>query len=210
MKAFTQTVLATVVTVAALSAGAAQANPFGHGPKINYIDSFNRTNSYQTQIDNSKRVKTNTDLKYDIDNSVRNRLNNDVRFNLRHDYRQDNLNANQTLNQLRGYSSGVGQNAANVGGASGHNMSQSQGDTRVGTLVSESNSDRRSGLSLLSPSYRAHYGDTSQGNLYGSQIGANQSGAQFGDVTSVQGNDQSQDAASYVGSTDSVSNGVSK
>lgn len=210
MKAFNKTLLATVVTAAALSAGAAQANPFGHGPKINYIDSFNTTHQAQARIDNSKKIDKDYRLDYNLDNSARTKIDNDYRLDLRYDYRQDNLNAGQNLNQYRAYSSGVGQSGVNLGGASGHSMSQSQGDTTVGALVSETNRSRTHGISLLSPSYSTSVGNSEKGNLYGSQIGGNQSGAQFGDVTNVQGNTQAQQASSYVGSVDWVKNGVAK
>ncbi len=213
MKAINKTVLASIVSVVVLSVGGAQAGTPSYGYKpvqIDYSNSFNNSNKYKTRIDNSTRADSNTRLNYDLDNSVRNNLSNNYKLDLRYDYRQDNLNANQNLNQLRSYSSGVGQNAGNVGNATGHSMKQKQGDTSVGSLVSETNTRKHTGHSLLSPTYSSHYGSTSNGNMMQSHIGGVQSGMQGGNATNLQGNDQQQDAASYVGSIDTVSNTASK
>ncbi|MEH6470099.1 MAG: hypothetical protein V7752_02505 [Halopseudomonas sp.] len=213
MKAINKAVLATVASAIVLTAGVAQATTpsFGYKPVgIDYTNSFNNTNKFKTKVDNSKRFESNTDLKYNRDNSVRNRLSNDYKLDLRYDYRQDNLNANQNLNQLRGYSSGVGQNAGNVGNATGHSMKQKQGDTSVGSLVSETNTSKHKGHNLLSPTYSSHYGSSNSGNMMQSHIGGVQSGMQGGNVTNLQGNDQQQDATSFVSSDDTVSNSASK
>ncbi|WP_210397882.1 hypothetical protein [Motiliproteus sediminis] len=208
-----KTLIIALSTVAALNVGAAHAGSpvFGYKPiKIDYNGSFNTNNDVRTRIDNSKRVDTDTRLNYDLDNSVRYKLSNKFDYDLRYDYRQDNIGADQAINQYRNYSSDVGQNAGNVGGASGHSMSQSQGDTNVGALVKERSYSSNRGHSLLSPSFSSHSGSTHTGNMSGSQIGAGQSGVQVGDVTNVQSNDQQQTASSYTGSIDWVGNSASK
>jgi len=213
MNPTTKTLIAAVATLMTLSAGAANAQSpvFGYQPiKIGYSDSFNTSNRSKTQIDNSKRVDSSTRLNYDLDNSLRYKLNNHNDYQLRYDYRQNDINANQSLNQYRNYSSDIGQSAANVGGASGHSMDQDQGGTTVGALVSETNTSKHQGHSLLSPSFSSQYGSTDKGNMSYSQIGGVQSGMQMGDVTNLQGNDQRQAGASYVGSVDSVSNSSSQ
>lgn len=213
MKAINKKALAAIATFAVLSAGMAQAGPSGYGYpkiKIGYDNSFNKTNHLNATFDNSKRVDSRTSLNYDLDNSVRNRLNYDYRLNSNFNYRADQLNAGQNLNQNRNYFSNVGQNAANQGSASGHSMSQQQGGTSVGSLVDKTTVSKHKGHSFASPSISRQFGSVSTGNLYGSQIGSVQTGMQAGDVTNLQGNDQDQTATSFVSSDDKVSNNASK
>ncbi|WP_114694136.1 hypothetical protein [Motiliproteus coralliicola] len=213
MKNINKKALAAIATFAVLSAGAVQAGPYGYGypkVKIGYDNSFNRTNQIDTTIDNSSRVDTRSKLKYDLNNSVRNRLNHSYQLNKNFNYRADQLNAGQNLNQKRNYFSNVGQNAANKGSASGHSMAQQQGGTSVGSLVSTSSSAKHHGHSIASPTVSRQFGNVNTGNILGSQIGAVQTGMQGGSVTNLQGNDQDQTATSFVSSDDKVSNSAAK
>ncbi|MEH6624820.1 MAG: hypothetical protein V7739_00110 [Motiliproteus sp.] len=201
----------TLVTAITMAAGMAQANPWGYGfNKVDYKNSFNTDTKSAVSIDSSKKTNTDYRLNYDIDNSRRSLTNIDTRLNYRYDLKTDNINANQSLNQVRGYSSNVGQSSGNVGGAAGHSMNQSQGGTSVGSLVSETSTTKHKGHSLLSPSYTTSLGNVSKGNMYGSHIGGSQSGLQMGNVVNAQNNTQNQNAYSGVVSTDAVSNTASK
>ncbi len=206
-----KTLLASAVTAFALTAAVAEANPWGYGyNNVGYTNSFNRTTQTDVDVDASSKIKRDYRLNYNLDNSVRNKVNNNFKLDYKYDYRKDDINANQNMNQFRAYSSGVNQTGFNAGTATGHSMNQSQGGTSVGSLVSETSTSKHKGHSLLSPAYSSSYGSVSKGNMYGSQIGAMQSGAQLGDVANVQGNTQGQQAASAVTSTDSVSNTAKK
>jgi len=210
MKTVHKTVIATA-TAFALTAGMAQANPWNYGiNNIDYRNSFNTSASRSVDVNNSKKMNTDYRLNVKQDNSRRTSIDRDFKQNYRYDYRKDSINANQSMNQVRKYNSGVGQNAANVGGAKGHSMKQAQGGTSIGSLVSESNTSKHKGHSLLSPTYSSNYGSTSKGNLYGSQIGGTQSGLQMGNVINAQNNQQKQAATSSVGSRDRVSNSATK
>ncbi len=211
MKTISKLTLATAAATIALTAGVAQANPWGYGfNKVDYRGSFNTDTKTAISVDRSRKINTDTRLKYDIDNSRRSYSNRDFRLNYKYDLKTDKINANQSLNQVRGYSSNVGQTSANLGSASGHSMNQNQGGTSVGSLVSETSTTKRKGHNLLSPSYSSAYGNTSKGNMYGSHIGGTQSGMQLGNVVNAQNNTQKQAAVSGVSSTDSVSNSASK
>ncbi len=208
-----KTALAAAVTAIALTAGAAQANPwvYGYGyQKVDYTNSFNRSHKTDVAVDASQRIKRDYRFNYNLDNSVDTRIKKDTRLNYNYNLRKNDINASQNLNQLRAYRSSVGQNAANVGSASGHSMKQKQGGTTVGSLVSETSATRHKGHNIGSPTYSYSNGNVDKGNMFGSQIGANQSGAQFGNVANIQGNSQGQRATSAVGSVDSVKNTASK
>ncbi|WP_421863387.1 hypothetical protein [Motiliproteus sp.] len=213
MKNINKKTLAAMATFALLSAGVVNAGPYGYGypqVKIGYDNSFNRTNQIDATVDNSQRVDSRSKLKYDIDNSVSNRFNHSYQLNKSFNYRADQLNAGQALNQKRNYLSNVGQNAANQGSATGHSMAQQQGSTGVGSLVSTTSSAKHKGHSIASPTISRQYGSVNTGNMLGSQIGAVQTGMQGGGVTNLQGNDQAQTATSFVGSDDQVSNSATK
>ncbi|MCW8884222.1 MAG: hypothetical protein OQK12_03070 [Motiliproteus sp.] len=213
MKTFSKMTLATAVTAIALTAGVAQAGPGGYYygiNKIDYTNSFNTDRTTDVSIDRSQKFKADTRLNYDIDRSRSTEINRDYRLNYGLDYKIDNIKANQSLNQFRAYGSNVGQNAANVGGASGHSMNQTQGGTSVGSLVKGTSVSKRKGHNFLSPSYTSGFGSQSKGNMYGSHIGGSQSAMQMGNVVNAQNNAQSQNATSGVGSIDAVSNSAAK
>lgn len=213
MKNINKTAIATVATLFALTAGVAQANPFGHGykyGKVDYSNSFNTSNKANIDVDNSKRFKRNFMLDYRADNSTRTKIDTDYRTNLNYDIRKDKINANQGVNQYRNYFSGVNQGATNVGGASGHSMNQTQGGTSVGSLVDHTSRTSHKGHSFFSPSVYTNKGDQATGNMTASQIGGIQSGMQTGDVANLQTNNQIQNGTSGINSSDSVSNGASK
>ncbi|WP_421863390.1 hypothetical protein [Motiliproteus sp.] len=213
MKAINKTAIVTVATLFALTAGIAQANPFGYGykvGKVDYSNSFNTDNKAKINIDNSKRFNRNFMLDYRVDNSSRTKVNTDYRIKQSKDIRKNKINANQSLNQYRNYYSGVSQGANNYGSATGHSMKQKQGGTSVGSLVDQTNRTQHKGHSFLSPSVHTNSGDQATGNMTHSQIGGIQSGMQLGDVTNLQTNSQKQNASSGVSSSDSVSNTASK
>jgi len=210
MKTVHKTVIATA-TAFALTAGMAQANPWNYGfNNTDYRNSFNTSVSKRVDVNNSKKIDSDYRLNFKQDNSRRTSIDRDFKLNYRYDFRKDSINANQSMNQRRVYSSGVGQNAANVGGAKGHSMKQAQGGTSIGSLVSESNTSKHKGHSLFSPTYSSSYGSTSKGNLYGSHIGGTQSGLQMGNVINAQNNQQGQAATSSVSSRDGVFNRAAK
>ncbi len=211
MKISAKTALTSAIAAVALSAGLAQANPWGYNYKsADYTNSFNRMYQTDVTIDKSRQINKDTRLNYHRDNSVRTLVNKNYALDYKLDYRKDDIKANQKMNQLRKYSSAVNQNAANVGSASGHSMKQKQGGTSVGSLVSEKHTSARKGHNLWSPTVTGNYGNVAKGNMYGSQIGANQTGLQGGNVTNLQANAQHQSAASSVGSSDRVSNTATK
>ena len=206
-----KTLLASAVTALALTAAVAEANPWGYGyNNVGYTNSFNRTAKTDVDVDASTKINRDYRLNYNLDNSSRTKLNSNFKSDYSYDYRKDDINANQNMNQFRAYSSGVNQNSFNAGAATGHSMNQSQGATSVGSLVSETSTSKHKGHSVLSPTYSSTYGSVSKGNMYGSQIGGMQSGAQLGDVANVQSNAQCQQATSAVSSSDSVSNTAKK
>ncbi len=211
MKAFHKTALAAAVTVFALSTAVAEANPLGFThSRIDYGNSFNTDTKTDIDVDNSKRLRKDTRLNYNLDNSVRTKVNNDYRLKFNYDYRKDDINAKQNLNQIRSYKSAVNQRAFNSGSASGHAMTQNQGGTSVGSLVSETTTSKHKGHTLLSPTRSFASGNVAKGNMNQSHIGGIQSGMQVGDVANIQGNTQNQRAVSGVTSSDSVSNSASK
>ena len=213
MKTISKLTLATAVTAFALTAGVAQAGPWGYHYGINKIDyknSFNTNKTTDISIDRSQKFKTDTRLNYDLDRSRHTEINRDTRLNYERNYKLNKINANQWKNEYRAYRSNVGQNAANIGNASGHSMKQSQGGTAVGSLVRENSTNMHKGHSVLSPKYSTSIGSVSKGNMYGSHIGGSQSAVQVGNVANVQSNAQTQQAKSGVTSSDSTANTASK
>jgi len=192
MKLFKYTTLAAIVTTLTLGATATQAGDIEirkFSPNIEISKDYRLNKRTDTRIDNSKRSWVKQDYRY--------------KYNL------DHLNANQTYNQKRRYSSSVSQGASNNAGDVGHQMNQYQGGTHVSTSSADSRSHAQGGFNLASPSASSHNGMTYKGNveMYGSQIGANQSGFQGGDNTNLQHNSQSQYGSAHTGSLDYLRNG---
>ena len=192
MTFFKHATLAAIIATVTLGAAAVQAGDIDirkYSPNIDISNSYKLNQRTHTNVDNSKRSWERKDYRYT--------------------YNRDDLNARQTYNQKRKYSSTVSQGASNSAGDTGHQMNQGQGSTTVGMSSADSRSHGQSGLNLLSPSSSSHSGDTYKGNLslYGSQIGGNQSGFQGGNNTNVQANDQWQYGKSTTGSRDYLLNG---
>ncbi|MCV6590067.1 MAG: hypothetical protein OIF57_13750 [Marinobacterium sp.] len=175
---------------------------------------------FSPSVDISKVNKNSFNKRYTLNNRrTDTRINNSRRSDLRYSYdlnqkyNLDQLKAQQTYNQKRHYSSSISQNANNTAGDQGHNMNQYQGDTRVSTSSADRRNHVHSGLSLLSPGSRSSsastHGMSYKGNfeMYGSQIGAGQSGFQGGDNTNLQSNSQYQYGNAHTGSRDSLRNG---
>jgi len=193
MKHFIPTTLAAVIATVTLTATSANAG-----------DIEIRKFSPSVEINKDYRLNKRTDTR--IDNSRRSWVNKkDYRYN----YNMDHLNAKQTYNQKRKYSSSVSQGAANNAGNQGHVMGQHQGGTSVSTSSADSRSHAQGGFNLASPSSSSHNGMSYKGNfeMYGSQIGANQSGFQGGDNTNLQNNSQTQYGSARTGSLDYLRNG---
>ncbi|MEH6626436.1 MAG: hypothetical protein V7739_08325 [Motiliproteus sp.] len=198
-------------------------------------DSFNQNRSTAVAIDNSRELNRNVavDSRVDTSRTISNSSSTDLtrQYLMSQQYRK----SNQQLESNRNYSSGVGQEAGNQGAATGHSMNQNQGSVSVGSLVTETHSDSQRGasgsgsywqyapqsnnLSVAGDNYapvslsninanggNIHIGDINKGNLYDSQIGNNQYGAQGGGVANSQSNSQQQDADSSATSSDKVSN----
>jgi len=189
------TTLSAIFTAITLSAAIAEAQPYDY-------------RLYSPNIEVTKKYQLDKRTNIDIDNSKRSWVKKNYNWN----YRQDNLNANQNQFQKRKYSSAVSQGAANVGGDVGHKMKQNQGGTSVNTGSRDVRNHRHSGFNIGSPSATNNSGATTKGNIsmFGSQIGANQSGFQGGNNTNVQANDQMQYGKSTTGSLDYLSNGNRK
>ena len=192
MTFFKHATLAAIIATVTLGAATVQAGDI-------------EIRKYSPNIDISNSYKLDKRSHTTIDNSQRRWVKQDYRYN----YNQDNLNANQTYNQKRKYSSAVNQGASNSAGDTGHQMNQYQGGTHVNMSSADSRSHAQGGLNLLSPSSSSHSGLTSKGNLelYGSQIGGNQSGFQGGDNTNLQNNSQTQYGSATTGSMDYLRNG---
>lgn len=192
MTFFKHATLAAIIATVTLGAAAVQAGDIEirkYSPNIDISNSYKLNQRTHTNVDNSKRSWERKDYRYT--------------------YNRDDLNARQTYNQKRKYSSAVNQGASNSAGDTGHQMNQYQGGTHVNMSSADSRSHAQGGLNLLSPSSSSHSGLTSKGNLelYGSQIGGNQSGFQGGDNTNLQNNSQTQYGSATTGSMDYLRNG---
>ena len=194
--------------------------------------SSNQAVATKTAIDNSRIAVDKRTLDSQVDSRRSWVANSRTKLTRQYLMDQQYRNSDQQLNQQRGYSSGVAQGAGNQGAASGHSQQQGQGDVNVGSLVSETHGDSQSGggphwqyapqsnaLSIGGDSYAPislsninanggsiHIGDVNKGNLYNSQIGNNQHGAQGGDTVNSQATSQQQEASSQTASQDSVRN----
>ncbi len=227
----------TICLAAALGLSTALAVPVASADTgLSSDNSGNVERRAATALDYSRQSQRSSAIDSAIDNSQSSSAS--TRLNLTRDYlmNQQYRNADQRLNEQRGYASAVGQGAANQGSASGHGMSQHQGGVSVGSLVNESTSDSHNSaaagggrhwqyapqsnhLSIGGDSYAPislsninanggsiHIGDVNKGNMHNSQIGNNQSGLQGGDSVNSQSNSQQQKANSQTGSQDRVSN----